>query len=230
MAYANGDTLCVDSLVRAWKFTSPTATSYLSMEGDTLFFTLTGVSADRDIVQCYVEEDGTKHCFYWDDGGSRFYTVEDIRANLFYSSNTGVSINGAGGLKRDGTNIILEGAGTNNLLLDAASTGSGILKLGETGDNDVWWLESRGRLTGSIADSTYTAGATEEIWIEQSAADTVYLPATPTAGDWYMVKFTNASGGVLAGNGKDIDGAATAAASENDAFSVIYNGTEWSIL
>lgn len=58
------------------------------------------------------------------------------------------------------------------------------------------------------------------------------LPATPTTGDSYAVKKSVAANTLtLDGNGKNIDGAATIAiTSQYISYSVIYNGTEWSIL
>lgn len=218
-----------DTLTTSW-LTSPSATSGLYLSGDTLFLTRTGAAGDHDQLICIVDESGNKYCFGLDDGNSRIAVDGDFDVNGIAFADD-ISVDGgrfSTARVSDVFSLLLSSA-VATFVVDVNSAGSGLFQAGETGDGDTFWVNSLGRLEGSVVDSTYTAGATEEIWVEQTAADTVYLPASPTAGDWFKIKFTNASGGVLAGNGNTIDGSATAATTEDDALEVLFNGTEWGI-
>ena len=112
---------------------------------------------------------------------------------------------------------------------DADLTGIASATLGVTGGNDILYINSniRGDFVTSAAQDTI--GTEECVYFEQTANEAVYLPASPTLGDTFRIKFTHASGGTLNGNGKNIDGSATLSPAENDAYMVVYNGTEWGI-
>jgi len=80
----------------------------------------------------------------------------------------------------------------------------------------------------------YTIVATDFLVIGDTTGGsfTVNLPASPTTGDMYAVKKSVAANTLtFSGNGKNIDGAASIAiATQYTSYTVIYNGTEWSII
>ena len=228
-----GDTLEVDGIVRASKFTSPLATSYMSLVGDTLFITREGASGDFDQVFCFVDELGNKRCFYWDDstgswqfvGGARFFGNSYV---------TGV-LTTTGGVRGHSGNIRLSRTGLEttvilpNFQIDAYIGDSGTIISGKTGDGDIEYHNSYQRGAFVSVSAEYTLGVAEVVFCEQTANEDVNLPASPTTGDYFRVIFTHASGGNLDGNGKNINGAATQAAAQYGAFLVVYNGTQWLI-
>lgn len=80
----------------------------------------------------------------------------------------------------------------------------------------------------------YTIVATDFLVIGDTTGGsfTINLPATPTAGDMYSVKKSVAANTLtFSGNGKNIDGAASVGlTTQYDTRTVIYNGTEWSVI
>jgi hypothetical protein len=80
----------------------------------------------------------------------------------------------------------------------------------------------------------YTILATDFLVIGDttSGSFSILLPATPAAGDTYCVKKSVAANTLtLDGNGKNIDGTASIAiTTQYTSYTVIYNGTEWSII
>lgn len=80
----------------------------------------------------------------------------------------------------------------------------------------------------------YTIVATDFLVIGDTTGGdfTVNLPATPTTGDTYAIKKSVAANTLtFSGNGKNIDGAASLAiTTQYTSITVIYNGTEWSII
>jgi len=215
-------------------FSSTGATSFIYFAGDTLYME-SSTASDGDFRVAFVEQDGTEHKYGFDDSADWFdwdndgYMTGTFRATTGLVSDVNIQAGGGNNITILKTGVIQTEGTVTSLCLDGNDAGAGDVCAGTVGDNDLFIVYSRARIDGNVVSATYTAGATEEVWIEQSAADTVYLPAAPVTGDWFKVKFTHASGGVLAGNGKNIDGSATVSASENDAFDLIYNGTEWSI-
>ena len=90
-------------------------------------------------------------------------------------------------------------------------------------------------LTIDNGDSPYTALDTADVIDADatSGAITLNLKATPTTGDVYVVRKSDASGNAVTvqGNGKNINGAASSAlSSQYDTLRVSYNGTEWAVL
>lgn len=80
----------------------------------------------------------------------------------------------------------------------------------------------------------YTITSTDYLVIGDttSGSFSVLLPASPNIGDVYSVKKSVAANTLtFSGNGKNIDGAASIAiATQYTSYTVIYNGTEWSII
>lgn len=80
----------------------------------------------------------------------------------------------------------------------------------------------------------YTIVATDFFLVGDttSGSFTINLPATPTAGDTYCIKKSVAANTLTVdGNGNTIDGSATQViTTQYVAITVIYNGTEWSII
>jgi hypothetical protein len=124
-------------------FSTAGATGYLSMSGDTLFFTRTGLAGDHDQVLCFVDESGNKQCFAWDDGLGSFSLSAPLRGP-------------AGGFMADrGSNLWSRittqltyglwdsSALLTRLVVDPNFSGSGTLQLGETGDNDLTNINSQ---------------------------------------------------------------------------------------
>jgi hypothetical protein len=78
------------------------------------------------------------------------------------------------------------------------------------------------------ATYTWTTGDPNLIYV--SGTFTLSAPASPTTGKPYLVKKTDSSGLVtVSGNGKTIDGASTFLMGPYDAFTFLYNGTEWNV-
>lgn len=80
----------------------------------------------------------------------------------------------------------------------------------------------------------YTAADGDTLIIGDTTAGSfsVLLPAAPTTGQTFMVKKSVAANTLtIDGNGKNIDGAATVAITARyTSYTVVYNGTEWSIV
>ena len=202
MAYANGDTLCVDSLVRAWKFTSPTATSYLRMSGDTLIWTQTGVDADRDFVWRYYDAAGNLETQWQWDRLSQWYRFTDpirLEANLdflsaYYPSNDYARVLNISG----GRFIELRATGASFPDIRITPYDGGDVELGEAGDGNGVIVQGDLDVNGSAEidtlrfdswyglvryiDADYTATASDwQICVEDTAR--VTLPALSIAWD-----------------------------------------------
>lgn len=86
----------------------------------------------------------------------------------------------------------------------------------------------------SLTSGPYTIQTTNTIFLGDttSASFTIYLPSAPTPGFFTRIKQIAAANTLtIDGNGHDIDGAASIAiATQYVSYSLIYNGTEWSII
>ncbi len=221
------------------KFTSAAATSFLEMSTDTLTFALTGASADRDIYFNLEEEDGTKHIFKWDDGASRWaFTNTIVNESNFTTLGAGAGfVSNAGSSRILGmtssasTGLIYSSSALSLITADPNEDGSGTVQLGETGDNDITLFNSQQRVSICTVDSVHTMGVDGTSFYTVTTADSIRCPSSPVDGDIFEIKFTHASGGFIKGMGKNIDGSAQVAASENDNFFIVYNtdSGEWEI-
>ena len=219
--------------ISASKFTSPSATSYQyfssSAAADSLVWVQTQAAGDNDMVIKFVEDDGTVRNFRWDDAlaafmfDERIYAVGTKRIGVYGGSNSQIM------LEIDGTGNLW--TNTIGMMLDPNLSGAGTLQLGVTGDKDITLINSRLTTTITTVDTTTVMGAADGYMFTMTAADTLKCPVTPLAGEVLECKFTNASGGLLFGNGRNIDGASEVAASENDNIRIVYNATsgEWEI-
>jgi hypothetical protein len=86
----------------------------------------------------------------------------------------------------------------------------------------------------TVAAGPATITATDYLVIGDTTAGSfsILLPATPASGDSYCVKKSVAANTLtFDGNGNNIDGAASIAiTTQYTSYTVIYNGTEWSII
>lgn len=86
----------------------------------------------------------------------------------------------------------------------------------------------------STKTSAYTITTSDYLVIGDttSSSFSIKLPASPSTGDPYVIKKSVAANTLtIDGNGKNIDGAATiAVTTQYVSYSLIYNGTEWSIV
>lgn len=214
------------------KFTSSAATSYQyfssSADADSLVWVQTQAAGDNDMVFKFVEDDGTVHSLLWNDGDSKFYTTENFYINELITNNLLQVGNSTSIYTRMYTGGKLDTRGQ-DLLIDPGNLDARTLTLGETGDHDITFINSRLTTTITTVDTTTVMGAADGWMYTMTAADTLKCPVTPLAGEVLECKFTNASGGMLFGNGKNIDGASEVAASENENIRIVYNATsgEW---
>ncbi len=128
--------------------------------------------------------------------------------------------------------------GAQNVTTTGALSG-GTLSVGTTFSVDANKLiSSKGlRVAVTAITTNYTVLVTDEVIAVglTGAATTVTLPASPTSGDTYMVKDENGGAATrnitIAGNGKNIDGAASLVIAANFASrKVVYTGAQWSVI
>jgi len=83
--------------MEATKFTSPLATSYISMVGDSVIYTQTGVNANRNHVSRYYDADGTMVAAWWYDDSNNFFRFnDDIYVFGLVSTAATRGVNGSG--------------------------------------------------------------------------------------------------------------------------------------
>lgn len=103
------------------------------------------------------------------------------------------------------------------------------------GGRDIYVGGQRVKLT-TVNTSPYTALATDmNLMVDTTAARTVNLPATPTAGDAYRVKDSTGTASTnnitVQGNGNNIEGSSSNTISTNfGRIFVVYNGTQWVLM
>ena len=213
-------------------FSTSGATSYLSMVGDTLFFTRTGAAGDFDQVLCVVDESGIERYIVSDNGMNRWDIQGPVQTGPLVINGSTINVAGRVFLNYNGVVGYLQtSAALLTLTIDPNTTGSGTTIIGETGDNDITLINSRLRTNITTVDSTYVMGASDGYMFTMTANDTLKCPVTPLAGEVLECKFTNAAGGMVFGNGNNIDGATEVVASENDNIRIVWNATtsDWEI-
>lgn len=208
------------------KFTSPLATSYMTMAGDTTKIVLTGANADRDNTLRFESEDGTTMDIVADDGSNRFKFSMPIEPTSYRLAGDRLSISFV-----DTVVVYKTSLNAHIASFDPNSSGQGINWLGELGDNDITLFNSQMRMDIVTVDSVHTMGADGTSFYTVTTADSIRCPITPVDGDMFQIKFTNASGGFIKGMGNNIDGSAQVATSEDDNVIIIYNtdSGEWEI-
>lgn len=99
---------------------------------------------------------------------------------------------------------------------------------------DIYLGGQRVKLT-SVSSTPYTVLDTDmNLMVDTTAARTINLPATPTAGDAYRIKDStgtaSANNITVQGNGNNIEGVASQTISADfGRLFVVYNGTQWVI-
>jgi hypothetical protein len=127
------------------------------------------------------------------------------------------------------------GAGATPVATAAGTTGQ--VLTATTGAAPTWQTAAGGGTTFSIKTSAYTAAVSDAILADTSGgAFTITLPASPTSGG--VIQFVDSKGTWLsfpltvARNGKTIMGLSEdlVCSANTQAFSLVYNGTEWRLL
>jgi len=129
--------------ISASKFTSPLATSYQyfasSAAADSTVWVQTGVAGDRDMVNKYVEDDGTVHTWRFDEGFGVFFTPDVIR------SGAGLSVGGSSNIALSmysNWGLLRSSGGIDHIWLDPdGNTGSDSVKVGSLGEGDIFISE-----------------------------------------------------------------------------------------